>query len=372
DLLVLADSGDDGDEYDYAPPREGLVVTSRSGVATIAGVEKSPVKQSCTIHVAMKVPKCITRERKRSAELVDLEARITLDLYAGEPFARATIDVDNAADDHRLQACFPTGLAVAKSHAADHFMVMERDIALPRDDGWYQPAQGLYHTDGFVDLSDGKAGLAVFVKGLPEFEILPAMQNAIAITLFRGVGWLSRDGMPLARGHLGRPSGLNGPFLPTPGAQCRRKMRFELAIMPHAGGWEEALLWKRMKAFQVPLKAMVRGAGDHFYEPPLATGAVKPLEFDDECMLQVEPEALVVSALKRAEGSNGIVLRVFNPSPSAMQGRIRLSFEPSSVSVVNLDEEFRSAVMYLDGGFGFAIKGYQIMTFLVSPKRYSS
>jgi mannosylglycerate hydrolase len=280
--------------------------------------------------------------------------------------------VDNDVDDHRIQACFPTGLAVTKSHAADHFMVMERDITLPKDEGWFQPAQGIYHTDGFVDLSDGKAGLAVLVKGLPEFEIQPKMQNAIAITLFRGVGWLSRDGMPISRGHLGRPSGLNGPFLPTPDAQCKRKMRFELAIMPHGGDWQQALLWKHMKAFQVPLKAMVHGARDHFYEPQLAAGKVKPLEFDEECMLQVEPAGLVVSALKKAETGNGIILRIFNPSPGAIQGKITLSFEPASVSVVNLNEEFMEAEMYSKGAFDFAIKGCQIMTFLVSPKRYAS
>lgn len=369
DLLVLTDAGDDGDEYDYAPPHDDVIVHSRGGKATISAVEKTILKHSCVVDVTMMVPSCITKERKRSATLAKFKAKITLDLYAGEPFVRATIDVDNNVDDHRLQACFPTGLQVTTSHAADHFMVMERDIALPKDDGWYQPAQGIYHTDGFVDLSDGIVGLAVLVKGLPEFEIQPGMRNAIAITLFRSVGWLSRDGMPISRGHLGRPSGLNGPFLPTPGAQCKRKMRFELAIMPHAGDWEQAMLWKHMAAFQVPLKALVHGARDHFYEPPLATGSVKPLEFDEECMFEVDP-SLVVSALKKAEAGNGIVLRVFNPSKKAVQGWVRLSFEPASVSVVNLNEEFIESEMYDNGRFEFTIKPSQVMTFLVNPKRH--
>jgi len=122
----------------------------------------------------------------------------------------------------------------------------------------------------------------------------------------------------------------------------------------------------------VPLTAMAHGVRDHFYEPPLATGSVKPLEFDEECMLMIEPAMLVVSALKKAETSNSIVLRLFNPSRSALQGKVRLSFEPSSVSVVNLNEEFVEAVMYSNGGFEFAIKGCQVMTFLVSPKRHAA
>nr|MDO8111131.1 glycoside hydrolase family 38 C-terminal domain-containing protein [Candidatus Sigynarchaeota archaeon] len=372
DLLVLVDAGDDGDEYDYAPTRDGVTVLSRGGKASISAVERTAVRQSCKVDLSLRVPARITAERKRSPELVDLKASISIAVYPGEPLVRATVDTDNSVEDHRLQACFPTGLKVSKSHAADHFMVMERDIALPKDDGWFQPAQGLYHTDGFVDLSDGKTGLAVLVKGLPEFEILPSMDNAIAITLFRSVGYLSRDGMPLARGHLGRPTGLNGPFLPTPGAQCKRKMRFELAIAPHAGTWNDAKLWKLMKAFQVPLRLMVHGARNHFYEPPLATDSIKPLPFSEECMLEIEPADLVVSALKKAETSSGIVLRLFNPTSSVVQGKVKLSFEPSSVSIVNLNEEFIEAVMYSDGGFEFSIKPSQIMTFLVNPKLYNA
>src|SRR5271157_129829 len=369
DLLQFADAGDDGDEYDYSAPHENLVILSKDGMATISPVEASALKQTCKMHVAMTVPACITKERARSVELKTLDVNVVLTVYANEPFLRVTIDVANDVEDHRLQACFPTGLNVVMSSAADHFMVMNRTIDLPRDDGWFQPAQGLYHTDGFVDLSDATTGLAVLVKGLPEFEIVKNMNNAIAITLFRSVGWLSRDGMPFARGHLGRPSGLNGPFLPTPDAQCKREMHFELAVMPHAGTWQDAKLWKHMKGFQVPLKVMVHGVRNHFYEPPLAAAKIKSLDFTTEGMISVVPDDLVLSALIKAETSNGIILRLFNPSGEDVQGTISLSFDPASVSIVNLNEEFIEAVMYSDRQFEFSIKPNQIMTFLVSPQR---
>jgi mannosylglycerate hydrolase len=368
-LLQFADAGDDGDEYDYAPPRENLVIVSKDGTASISPVEVSTLKQTCKMIISMAVPSCITKERARSAELKTLDVHVTLALYAREPFLRATIDVNNDVDDHRLQACFPTGLNVSISSAADHFMVMNRTIDLPKDDGWFQPAQGLYHTDGFVDLSDSTTGLAVFVKGLPEFEILKNMDTAIAITLFRSVGWLSRDGMPVARGHLGRPSGLNGPFIPTPGAQCKRAMQFELAVMPHAGTWQDTKLWKYMTGFQVPLKVMVHGVRNHFYEPPLAAPTIKHLDYLSEGMIGVTPDDLVLSALKKAETSNGIILRLFNPTATEVQGTITLSFEPSAVSIVNLNEEFIESIMYGEGRFEFSVKPSQIMTFLVSPKR---
>jgi alpha-mannosidase len=368
-LLLFEDCGDDGDEYDYAPMHEPVDVLSRGKVATISPVESNPTKKSCKVSVTLDVPDCITPQRARSTVLVPLQIDVLLELYQGERVVRASIEVNNAVNDHRLRALFPSGLDVQHSFAADHFMVMKRDIALPRDDGWYQPAQGLYHTDGWVDLSDDTSGLGVLVQGLPEFEILPAESNAIAITLFRAVGFLSRDGWPIAHGHLGRPTGLNGPFLPVPGAQCHRRMRFNLAIVPHAGDWQAAKLFKLATAFQVPFRGAIPSHAKQFIAPALATPTPKSLEFPEESMISFEPEDLVVTAVKRAEHTNAIVIRLFNPTAEHITGQVHLSFTPRSVDIVNLNEELVEAVMHADSSFEVDVKPSQIMTYMVIPTR---
>ncbi|MHA1715194.1 MAG: glycoside hydrolase family 38 C-terminal domain-containing protein, partial [Promethearchaeota archaeon] len=370
-LMIFEDSGDDGDEYDYAPTRDGLIIKSLGNKSKAKLLENSRVKASCETISELKVPACITLERKRSDELKSLKIKSTITLYKNERFLRLSIDVDNNVEDHRLRVLFPTQLETDFSHAATHFMVIKRTITLPRDDGWYQPAQGLYHTDGFVDITDGKKGVAVFMKGLPEFEIIEE-DKAIAITLFRSVGFLSRDGMPYAKGHLGRPSGLNGPFLKTPGAQCKRKMRFELAIYPHAKDWQHAKLYKFMKGFQSGLRAeFINNNIEYFYKPKIRkTEPIKKISQFEESTIEIYPEDLVLSALKKAEQRNGIIIRIFNPTQKMIIGSIKLNFEPTDISIINLNEEFIQSILDCDDGqFEFEIKACQIMTFLVKPKR---
>lgn len=370
DLAILEDAGDDGDEYDYAPPHDGQPLHSKGVPARLSRADTLACQ---AVHVAtrMQLPASITPYRRRSSELVEQAIDMTVALHPGEPFVRITIELDNSVEDHRLRALFPTGLAVASASASDHFMVMERPVALPRDDGWYQPAQGLYHTDGFVDVSDGTHGLSVFTKGLPEYEMLPGMDNAIAITLFRSVGFLSRDGNPVARGHLGRPSGLNGPFLPTPGAQCKRRMRFELAVYPHAGTWDEALVCKHAMAFQVPFKCVAKTSQPYFYEPRPVVSPTKLFPSDAEGFITVAPESLVVSAVKRAEEGNGVVVRVYNPTRRSLHATMSFSFEISMASVVNLNEDFVESIMHEKTSFEMDVDPCRIVTVMVTPRRFT-
>jgi alpha-mannosidase len=90
-----------------------------------------------------------------------------------------------------------------------------------------QPAVDTHPFHGFVDVSDGKRGLAVFARGLREYEVLPEKnQWMVALTLVRAVGWLSREDLST------RPGGA-GPSIETPEGQCLRELRFEMALFPH-------------------------------------------------------------------------------------------------------------------------------------------
>ncbi|MBD3188267.1 hypothetical protein GF325_15640 [Candidatus Bathyarchaeota archaeon] len=372
EMMLFEDAGDDGDTYDHAPLHEPLDIVSTDFPATIEHITRNPFEDSCELNIIMQVPVGLTASRTRSEKLVEMPLKVRVSLHPGEPMVRLHVDVENTARDHRLRILFPTGLDCNISHASDHFMVMDRPIALPKDDGWYQPAQGLYHTDGFVDLNDGTDGLAVHVKGLPEFEILNH-RNTIAITLFRSVGFLSRDGMPIARGHQGRPSGLNGPFLPTPGAQCLRKMSFDLAIQPHEGNWNTAGLHAHCKRFQVPLRG-VMDDGKPFYhvlQQRRSEGMHPVLDAPSDCFISIEPGTLVVSAIKKAERERGIIIRLYNPGGEPVHGTISLSIRVAAVSRVNLREEFLESIHDLEeGSFAVDFKPYQIQTYLVLPRRF--
>src|SRR5262249_32478672 len=100
----------------------------------------------------------------------------------------------------------------------------------------------------FVDAGDAHAGATVIAKGLMEYEIVTDGSDspAIAITLIRAVGDLSRDDLAT------RPSGPAGPAGATPGAQGRGAHRFELASEPRTTPREPAELIASARAVTIP------------------------------------------------------------------------------------------------------------------------
>jgi alpha-mannosidase len=163
---------------------------------------------------------------------------------------------------------------------------------------WFEPPHDTNHTLGAV----AAGGLALYATGLPEYEITE--HGALALTLLRCVGWLSRDDLSTRRGHA-------GPELPVPGAQCEGLHRFEYAL--EVGEPPDAELLRRSQDQRFDF---VRGG----------PGA------DLKAPIEVEGD-VVVSALKRAEDGDGLILRAFNPTPEAVALRV-----PGAVKRCRLDE----------------------------------
>lgn len=63
---------------------------------------------------------------------------------------------------------------------------------------------------------------------------------------------------------------------------------------------------------------------------------------------ELQPEALMVSALKRSEDGEGVILRIHNPSPEEIEGSLLCFREPQLVEQVSLEEK-PVAPMKVDG-----------------------
>jgi alpha-mannosidase len=114
--------------------------------------------------------------------------------------------------------------------------------------------------------------VAVLLAGPFEYELL---DGAIAVTLLRCVGWLSRGDLRHRPGHA-------GPGIATPGAQMLGDFSFEIGVLRHDGDWEEAQVPRWAEVFAHPLLPAPAG--------PLRAGPV----FEDP--------ALMLSALRRVDG----------------------------------------------------------------------
>jgi len=212
----------------------------------------------------------------------------------------------------------------------------------------------------FVDVSDGERGLAVLNRGLPEYEALPEPHgagSAVALTLLRSVGWLSRDDLATRRGHAGPP-------LATPEAQGLGPHIFEYALVPHPGNWraEDALVVREAQAFEAPMRAITtsRHAG------PLASRW---------SFVYVTPAPIVVSAVKRAEREDALVVRLYNPLETSLAAEVILALPFSEVVRVDLNEEAMTAdssvelARILSTGVRTRLRGGEIQTLLFRLSR---
>lgn len=342
-LNRFVDGGDVGDEYNFCPPDQDELLDRPSRPPEIRLLEDGPARWTLEVALEYGLPRALSADAKgRSPEKVSCRIVSRASLYPGVPRLDFETEVDNQAEDHRLRVHFPAGLHTDASQAEQHFGVVRRPITLPEHDfTWAEVPQGTYPQKSFVDVNDGRRGLMLANRGLPEYEILEGPEGVtIALTLLRCVGWLSRSWMRT------RPVQA-GPLIPTPGAQMRGRHLFHYSLIPHEGGWETAFL--QAHRFAVPPQAVFVAEGKGQL-PPAGS------------LLSVRPELFVLSALKEAEDGQGLIVRLYNIADRVVEGEVRLEEAWQVVERVNLNEEPLGLAEVRDGSVRLSLRPNEIAT----------
>jgi alpha-mannosidase len=306
-------------------------------------VHSGPLQVTYEVSLQMSLPSALTADRQRRRKTrVNCPIAFTLTLRQDARAVEIRAEVENRARDHRLRVCFPTGLAVNHVSAGGHFDVITRPIDLPRGEGWQQAPVATQHQRGFVDVSNGETGLAVFSRGLPEYEPVREGQGCTAaVTLLRCVDAISRGGMLSRPEHAGVPCA-------APEAQCQGRHTFAYAIRPHAGSWQA--VYQEATEYQAPLYVRRGDETEGYlpnevwsdYSPDALQGPVslkKPAltgELPGELsFLTLNPPALVLSAVKRSESGDSLILRFYNPTSEPDQAWTGASFsQPGLIQLV--------------------------------------
>jgi alpha-mannosidase len=320
-LLVFEDQGDRGDSYNAAPLGDTVLGGQAQSRVTAGG----PARAELTIALRLELPAGLTDDRTRRAGAGHVDLAVRVALHAGEDLIRIEIDGDNRARDHRLRVLFAAP-AEGGVRAEGQFAVLNRQARPPAGTGWKEPPQPTHHTAGALAAGD----VAVFGDGLPEYEALP---GALALTLLRCFGWLSRDDNPL------RPYGA-GPQLETPGAQEPGPFRARLAL--RLGELSDAELVRTSQLLR-------------------ADPVVGPAGMDTGGLLRLGGDGWALSAVKRAETADELIVRLFNPG--AAPATLTLSGAFGHVRRVRLDEA--------DAGpadpQAIAMRPYEILTLALTP-----
>ena len=326
-LNRFVDGGDIGDLYDYCPPEHDLLISKPKTPPKIELLSAGPVRTILRVSGTWSLPEaCATTRTERSTKMIDYSIVSEIALTPGVRRIDIHTSVENSARDHRLRVTFPLPYSIQTAAAEGTFEVRSRPIAAHRPPDvaeWIEEPVNTFPQKRFVDASNGTIGLGVLNRGLPEYEIIPGEsgQMEVAVTLLRCVEWLSR-------GDLSTRKGDAGPQELTPEAQCLGHHEFDYALVPHSGDWksEEALVLREAQAFNTPIRALVTEQ----HEGQLHSRA---------SLIEVEPPALVVSAIKQSETGNGVIVRVYNPLSHSEQAIIRPGFACMQAFVTNLNEE---------------------------------
>ncbi|HFE51929.1 MAG TPA: hypothetical protein ENK07_00675 [Bacteroidetes bacterium] len=217
----------------------------------------------------------------------------------------------------RRRVLFSTGLSEAQhSHAETPFDVVARPIEREPDSPWRGTWNPTHPFQRFVDVSDGRVGLAFLGEGLREYEVFDRPNRTLAVTLLRAFEvalttvswrWERHPEMRLSQ---------------APGEHVIR-----YALFPHAGTWEDANLPEVADRFLVPLRTAQAGTGS----------GTLPLSFS---ALELEPATLQMSAFKPAEdGRATAVVRLYNPTSRAVNGTLRFGWPLRNAWLLNLNEE---------------------------------
>ena len=167
--------------------------------------------------------------------------------------------------------------------------------------------------------------------------------NTVALTLLRSVGWLSRGDLEYRKENA-------GPSFPTPEAQCLGEHIFYYALIPHQGSWDDARISQKTKQYKAKIltKQLKNQPGN------LA---------DKYSFIELEGEYLEISAIKKNEFEDKLVIRIYNPTDIETTGKIKLGFDIHKVYLGRLDESYEEELPY-NNGVEIELKPKEIKTII--------
>jgi alpha-mannosidase len=328
DLGYFEDGGDCGDGYNYSPPMEDRVENTLGLHTQISRLNDGPAIQRYQIDYNWSLPESLDSSGRRRSEARTLcRLNLIASLREVSPTLDLQVSFDNQARDHRLRMIFPSDVDTNVSHASAPFDVVNHPVHVTPvpEEAWVEDAPTTFPQQDWVDLSDEERGLCLINSGLPEYEVLATERRELAITLLRAVGYLGA-GTDLLSAAVGA-----GPHIATPEAQIQRRLTFSLAILPHRGRWDQAEVWRRALTHNNAPRAITTEMVKN--RTGLGTRAAS------ESFLSVEGRNVILSAVKRAEQSESLILRLYNPSDTPSQATILLPFVATKVGLVGLDEQ---------------------------------
>jgi alpha-mannosidase len=339
-LNYLTDQGEVGNAWQHIAPRFDKKLNSLGVAATVAVTVSGPLLSEITASYSFRVPCDYEGEISRSERMVEIPVTVKYILEKDAPFLKVELTLDNKAKDHWLRANFPTGINTQLTWADSHFDVVSREISIPDSTGWAEEAQGTHPLRTFVDMNDNKEGFALMPKGLFEYEAFEDSQHTLTLTLLRAC----RIKLKVSEEKITE--------LPDEGIQCPGIQRYEYALYPHEGDCFIARVADMALDYNVPLRAVMssRGKGNL----PAESG-----------LFSISGDNLHVTAVKQADDSLGLIIRLYNASDKTAKGILTFQQPLKRAVLCNLDESEAETIQTDGSGLEITVAAKKIITIKV-------
>ncbi|MDD4494669.1 MAG: glycoside hydrolase family 38 C-terminal domain-containing protein, partial [Eubacteriales bacterium] len=324
-VIDIEDTADRGDSYVYGDSGDNAIKGSDFN-AEVSVLENNNMVSCVEIKRDMFVPEHYDfLNRRQSDNKTKCSVNLKLSLEKGSEFLKVSYEIDNTAHDHRMRLLVRTGVEDDSIIADNPF-----DITCHKDDSHFGATMSkVVSNTSFALLEKDGNGVAVLTEGMHEAEHMPG-DKAIALTMVRCTGVINRS-YDLSEG--------GGENWRVPENQCIRMITGGIGILPYTGGYINAGIQKYAKLFRnKPLvyftscdtrkfkvgRATVQETDldDYYYlTDPYEKVKVK----DNKSLADINGTGITVSALKKAEGGDGIILRMVNLDEKAQNLTIKVN-----------------------------------------------
>ena len=282
-LNFYTSQGEVGNAWKHESPEFDRKYSSTGTCHRIYVAESGELSGTIVTECEFEVPESC--EKNPSDIYTKLPIKTSFTLEKDADFIKVMVELDNRAKDHWLRVNFPTEIKTEYSYSDSHFDIVKRNIKVPDSTGWVEQAFGMQPLRTFAAVTDGENGFAIMPKGLFEYEVFDDM--TMALTLIRAC----RIKLAVSEEKVTE--------LEDEGVQCPGKRTFEYAMYFNKGTISS--LPSEAAEIFAPVRCAVCGRGKG--ELPL-----------QKSLFSVDNKNVHVTAVKRAEDFDGIIVRYYNPT----------------------------------------------------------
>lgn len=336
-LGYFYDEGESG--HAWVHKSEKPIITTLKSTPTIKLLENGGLFAKVLISHKLKVP---SREMnifsgrkiktKSSVILIDLE----LSISKNSKRVDLNISLNNTTENHRLRVMFPSGIQANYHFGEGQFDVVKRQVGRFDASNWIEQPMYDFPLHNFVDVNDGKNGLAIIVDGLKEYEVFDDNKRTIAITLLRAFSYVIV------------PSSTE-EYLEMKGSQCLGKHNFKLSVYPHSGNWDDGLVYSEAMKFNQPISLV-------------ETNNITEFCLGQKSLIQIKPENLIFSCFKKSEDNSGYVLRVSNPTEKNLECELIFYWRLKEAKLVTMEEKVLQDLSFENNSIKIKVEPKKILT----------